>query len=651
MIDTKDIQTLIQLSEFEEAIELCQNLLESHPDHQGVLFYLAQSFSYTKQYNQSIKTFEKLIELNPKSANHYSNIAVELLKNNQATQALSYLKKSLTIDPNSAISHFNLANTFQHLNDYPNTIKHYKQAIKLDKKYTKAHSNLGAFYLKHQQLQLSLQSLLQGINLDPNCVNTHLNLSNVYRELKAEDKSFDHAVLAYQLAQNDIEVLSNLNNITLSTCQWQNTTAIWQLMDQLNFSYMEQEIPMIEPPFLNIARNDDPSINLAIAQHTCNALALDQTRLRVIPLPKTGEPLKVGYISGDFNEHPVGQAIVNLFKKHSQNILSHAISYGKDDQSQIRKTIEQNSHCFIDISKDSNQRAIKKIHDLKLHILVDLSGHTKRNRMEILAARPSRIQAAYLGYPSTTGSSFHDYLIADDIVIPNEHKKYYSETVLNLPCYYHLVDHEHEISDKYKSKECLGLPKESFVFGSHCAKYKITPALFDAWVQILKQVENSVLWLAYATEYSKNNLMNTLTHQGINPDRVYFANYELNKADHLNRLQFADLLLDTSPYNGHTTTNDALLAQTPVLTIKGNHFASKVSQSILTRMNLSDLIASDLSDYVQKAVDLANNPKKTKQLKELMNLNKNQLNMDDLIVQLEKTYYEMIQLEKRKHRP
>lgn len=642
----EDIKTLIQLGEFEDAKELCISMLQAHPNNQDLLFYLAQSHSVLREHTLSIEVFKKLVYLDPKSPDNYSNLAVELLKNNQANQALNNLQISLKLDPNSACSHFNLGNTYQYLNDFNNTVKHYKQATKLNKLYSKAHSNLGAFFLKHQHLSKSLNCLLKSIDIDPNCPTTLLNISNVYRELNQEEKSIDYAVRACQIAPNDVEILSNYNHITMSTCLWNDTQTTWQNLDSLNSAYIEQNIPLIEPPFLNIARVDDPSINYKVANHTSKSLQCENIRFRVIPLPKNGQPIKVGYISGDFKNHPVGQAVVNLFSKHSKQIEAYAISFGEEDNSHIRAKIKSSSFYFLDISQDSNLEAAKKINDLKLHILIDLSGHTKRNRMEVLSLRPSRVLISYLGYPSTTGTSFHDYIIADDIVIPEEDSEFFSESIQYLPCYYHLVDDEHAISSRFDSKSSVGLPENAFIFCSHSAKYKITPNMFKLWASILNQVENSVLWLAHSSNFSKNNILKNLGNLGITKERVYFANYLTNKEDHLNRLQFADLILDPTPYNGHTTTNDALYAGTPVLTLKGNHFASRVSESVLCRLGLDDLVANSPDQYIQKAISLSNNPTKLKSYKSKITRNKSVFNLENLVDNLENLYVKVIEKER-----
>ncbi|PCJ18739.1 MAG: hypothetical protein COB02_09915 [Candidatus Cloacimonadota bacterium] len=639
----KNIQKCLELGQFNQAKELCLSKLKQNQNNQEALFLLAQSYSFLNLLEQSISIFNKLIQLNPKSANHYSNLSVILLKNNQSKLALENLQLSIKLDPKSSCTYFNLGNTYQYLNDYQSTIKNYKKAIQIQPNYVKAISNLAAFYLKHLKLDKSLKLLLKCIQLDPICLAAHLNLSNIYRELHQEQKAISHAIEAYKIAPDDIEVLSNFNHISLTTCLWTETKIVWEHLDQMNQSYIAQNIPMIEPPFLNISRVDDPSANLQIAKHTTKFIQVEKSKFRVIPLPKNDEKIKIGYMSGDFKDHPVGQAVLKLFENHSDNFESYAISFGKDDQSHIRKYILGTCSEFIDIEKLSHHEAAKKIHQLKLHILVDLSGHTKRNRMEIFAFKPARIQVHYLGFAASTGASFFDYMIADKTVIPIGETQFYSEKIAYLPNYYHLIDDSITISNKFKSKADIGLPENKFIFTSHCSKYKITPDMFQAWITILKEVSNSIIWLSDCSDYCKQNLINTFITNNINPNRIYFAEFLENKSDHLNRLQFADLALDTYPYNGHTTTNDALFCGLPVLTTQGKHFASRVSESLLHELGLDELATNSLDTYIQKAIFIAKNKDLLNKYKDKIKLNFSVFKCSKLVNNLEHLYLKMIE--------
>nr|MBL0701247.1 hypothetical protein [Desulfobacterales bacterium] len=229
--------------------------------------------------------------------------------------------------------------------------------------------------------------------------------------------------------------------------------------------------------------------------------------------------------------------------------------------------------------------------------------------------RPAPIQAAYLGFPGTTGADFIDYIITDRVVTPEEHAPFYSEKFLFLPHSYQVNDNTQLIAEVSLTKKDLGLPEKGFIFSSFNQSYKIDPVIFNTWMKILDRAPDSVLWLFTGGKISEENLRAEAKVRGINPKRLIFAE-KIPKERHLARLEFADLALDTRIVNGHTTTSDALWAGVPVVALLGSHFASRVSASLLTAVGLPELIVDNLDDYEDLAVRLAS---KTEELETIRN--------------------------------
>jgi predicted O-linked N-acetylglucosamine transferase (SPINDLY family) len=191
-----------------------------------------------------------------------------------------------------------------------------------------------------------------------------------------------------------------------------------------------------------------------------------------------------------------------------------------------------------------------------------------------------------------------------------------------MPDSYQANDNTKKISDKTFTHEELGLPNDSFIFCCFNSPHKITPEIFKTWVKIISKVKNSVLWLYVLNEQTIKNLKKEMTKNFLSEDRIVFAK-KIDVELHLARLKFADLCLDTLPYNGHTTTSDALWAGVPVLTCIGKTFAGKVSASLLTASNMNELITKNLKEYEDLAVDFATNAKKLNDIKnKLKNNNK-----------------------------
>ncbi|HEY4124081.1 MAG TPA: tetratricopeptide repeat protein, partial [Rhizomicrobium sp.] len=262
---------------------------------------------------------------------------------------------------------------------------------------------------------------------------------------------------------------------------------------------------------------------------------------------------------------------------------------------------------FIDVREKSDAEVALLIRQMEIDIVIDLKGYTKDHRAGIFAHRPAPIQASYLGYPGTMGAPYIDYIIADPVVIPDEHRSYYTEKIAYLPDSYQCNDSPRQMADHRFTREEAGLPEIGFVFCCFNNNYKITPKIFALWMRLLAKVPGSVLWLLEDNPDSVRNLRREAETQGVAPDRLVFAP-RLNGAEHLARHRLADLFLDTEPYGAHTTASDALWAGLPVLTALGPTFASRVAASLLHAVGVPELIADSLDAYEAMALRLADDP-------------------------------------------
>jgi predicted O-linked N-acetylglucosamine transferase (SPINDLY family) len=252
---------------------------------------------------------------------------------------------------------------------------------------------------------------------------------------------------------------------------------------------------------------------------------------------------------------------------------------------------------------------------LEIDIAVDLGGLSgAAAQPAIFALRSAPIQVNYIGYPGTLGSDFMDYIIADSTLIPKTHQKYYSEKVAYLPSF-QVNDTKRVISDTKFDRKELGLPLKGFVFCCFNNISKITPYNFYLWMQILKQVDSSVIWLLGENDIAKENLKKEAEARGVHGNRLVFAD-RLPYPDHLARYRVADLFLDTLPFNAGTTASDALWAGLPVLTQIGEPFAGRMAASLLNAIGLPELITSTKEDYEALAVELAKNPDKLAKIKQ-----------------------------------
>lgn len=280
-----------------------------------------------------------------------------------------------------------------------------------------------------------------------------------------------------------------------------------------------------------------------------------------------------------------------------------------DDGSDYRQRIEGAFSNIFDISGLSDLATAKLIQSNEIVILVNLNGFFGQPRQGVFSYKPAPVQVNYLGFPGSIGAKYIDYIIADNVVLPDESKKYYFEKVVYLPNSYQANDNKRIISKRQFTKAELGQPEESFVFACFNNNYKIVPSTFDLWCRILVRVEGSTLWLLEDNSTAKENLIKEAVARGIDPIRLVFAE-RLALSDHLARHQFANLFLDTFPYTAHTTCSDALWAGLPILTLMGESFANRAAASPLHTINLPELITSSQDQYETLAIELAKNPEK-----------------------------------------
>jgi len=258
--------------------------------------------------------------------------------------------------------------------------------------------------------------------------------------------------------------------------------------------------------------------------------------------------------------------------------------------------------------------------DLNIDIAINLNGYTKGERTSIFANRVAPIQVNYLGYPGTMAADFFDYIIADRVLISEDNKNFFSEKIIFLPHSYQPNDNKKIISDKKFTRLELGFKQDQFIFCSFNANHKITPQVFDTWINILKRTNNSVIWLLSDNYIVNKHLKLEAEKRGILSDRLLFSTF-VDISEHLARISIADLFLDTLPYNAHTTASDALFVGLPILTLIGKSFQGRVTASLLTAVGVPELITKNSKEYEDLAVELATHKNKIKQIRDKLNNN------------------------------
>jgi predicted O-linked N-acetylglucosamine transferase (SPINDLY family) len=370
------------------------------------------------------------------------------------------------------------------------------------------------------------------------------------------------------------------------------------------------------PPFTFLALSGSAQQQRAAAEIWGQAICPLNPALPSLPIRSPGGKIRVGYFSADFNDHPVMHLAAGMLEKHDRAQFElTAFSFGPESQDLMKPRLMAAFDRFIDVRGHSDQEVALLARKLKIDIAVDLTGFTHNCRPGILALRAAPLQVSYLGYPGTMGVEYMDYLIADRTLIPEASQRHYAEKIIYLPHSYQVNDSTRCIADTEISRQDLQLPPSGFVFCCFNNNFKINPETFDVWMRILKRVDGSVLWLLCENPSAIGNLRREAERRGVNHERLVFAG-RVRMAEHLARHRVADLVLDTLPYNAHTTASDALWAGVPVLTCIGEAFASRVAASLLKAMDVPELVTSTWTEYEDLAIELAHDSQRLRQLRQ-----------------------------------
>ena len=559
-----------------------------------------------KNLNQEIKTLYNLTKTDPALTRAYENLGRALFTATRLTEAIDTIRQGLSTDPASPNLYHLLANTLKAEGQLQAAAAAYQTALCLNTKDYIALANLGAVHKHLGNYQQAEKCLTKALSMNPNQKIALYNLGIVHEQMWEFDKAYDCFDNSIAIDPNFAEPYRNKYLTTRQLCNFQKSQACEADLDRLK----------ADDPFISIIRSEDPEKNLQTATTWSQELSANIPKALFKPTRhKKSSRIHLGYLSNDFRTHPIGTMTAPLFKLHNRNRFKvSAYSYGSDDQSIERQTIENNSDNFIDLKDLGIYESAKKINDDKVDILIDLTGYTENHRLEIMAMRPAKTQITYLGFPGSLGADFIDFLIADRNVIPQEHERWYKEKILTLPHCYQINSFEPKIPITKLTKQSVGLPPKGFVFASFNQSYKIDQDIWKSWMNILKQIDGSVLCLWQQAPESTKNLRKAAGTLGISEQRLIFWE-TIPKADHLARVSLVDLALDTRVYGGHTTTTDCLRVGVPLVTKVGNHFASRVCASILKEVDLEELITSSPEEYESLAVHLARNPQKLRSLK------------------------------------
>ncbi|MDP9837765.1 putative O-linked N-acetylglucosamine transferase (SPINDLY family) [Neorhizobium huautlense] len=383
-----------------------------------------------------------------------------------------------------------------------------------------------------------------------------------------------------------------------------------------------KHILRVEAPFYNLTWLADEALN-KLAGYRADAYPADLPQKRRSAPHVWGDKIRIGYLSSDFwSPHATMKLFSAVLESHDPARFDVTLFCYTEPAYLEKDTRRGLWGRIVSVRDMTDAQAAEAIRAQNIDILIELKGHTRGGRAAILNHSAAPVQVAWLGFPGSTVNTDLDYVIGDHSVLPDKAKPHYWEKFCRLPESYQPNNpHQPLAQPDMFTRADAELPPDAFVFASFNATRKISIATINLWIRILKATPGSVLWLMVKTPEAEANITRKLQAGGIERKRFVFTKMVGHEA-HLSRIVLADLGLDTFPYNGHTTTSEQLWAGLPVLTMKGTHFASRVSESLLNAIGLPETIAENEDDYFRRAVDLYNDRQTVAEYSERLHQNR-----------------------------
>jgi protein O-GlcNAc transferase len=674
-IDPDFIPSLLQLgkisrnkNELDQAVFYFEKILEKKPNHIAALNNLGNVFQLLKKPSRAMELYSKAILLNPQVAELHFNLGNIFLLNGQLEEAETKFKESIRLNPafhkpyaplsqlyiqrqefkkgkdcllqsikifpDDSEALFLLANFYRSGGEIEEAVVYYKKAIKANPAHAMALNNLGMTYFSIGMTVEADDCYQKALLAAPDCVEAMYGMA----KLKENEKKYEASCTFFEntLALKppfQTQVLFDYFLLKLRIAKWDTYEEDIKLLKDRIIEYVSDDKQnfQLSPLTLNYFPIEQ-EFHKKVAEKYASLLVSQTEGIKAACQfsypsgPKDGK-IRIGYLSPDLRFHAVGMLLNQMFKHHDKTkfeIYAYSIINNGDEYNQQFKA---GADVFRDITKLSHEEAAKLINKDQIQILIDLAGYTTYTRTQILALKPAPVQMHFMGYPDTMGADFIDYVIADKFLIPEQDKKYYTEEVAYID--HAFFSSPFKVSEKEFSRASLGLPEDAFVYCCYNSYHKISPDLFDTWMEILKRTENSVLWLTRENEIGAENMIKQAEKRGIRKDRIIFAE-RLPMDEYLASYRCADLFLDTFNYSAGSTGVCAIWGEVPVLTYAGGNNSARMGASIVHAAGLDDFICSSKEEYLTKAIDYSRQKEKIEAAKLHLKRHKMKLPLFDM---------------------
>jgi predicted O-linked N-acetylglucosamine transferase (SPINDLY family) len=644
---------------------------------------IATSYHYLGKNELALSAVQQGLKINsshPILINQLGEFLIHTHRNDEAVEALN---KAVLITPDSSVSWLNLGAALQNIGEYNESLKAYEKSLSLNPFQAKISENLGSLAIQKQHweqalihynnaLQLNQNDLncllgkglaLNGLtkhqneveniihqlqNAAPNMYMAYFLLGNYLRTLGQLKKALIYTKKAFELAPKNTHVLNFYADILKELGELNSAEQILELLLKIN---PNEKLSLSILTFIKTYNNKHTPQSILKTASEFNKIV---SRHPVVPnkhaqlIRNSGEnpvKLKVGFVSGDFRNHPVGYFTCSVLQElFGRKIELHAYSNNTTND-ELTSLVKPCFESWNDISSKNDKEVQYLIETEGIHILVDLSGHSAFNRLPLFAKKPAPVQATWLGFLATTGLTEMDWLIGDDFVTPVEDESHFSEKIWRMPENYACFTEPKHVPEV---NELPALTNSFITFGSFNNLTKMTDEVVRVWARLLLSIPDSRLFLKYTQLNFSETIESTqarFSQHGIVPERLILEGSS-PRSELLASYQRVDIALDPFPYGGGTTSFEALYMGVPILNIHGDRFLSRVGTCVMHFIGHPEFSAKDENDFIQKGIELTNDLHKLAETRRHLRekgLKTSLFNANRFAAQLEQAFFDMWQ--------
>jgi len=558
-----------------------------------------------QKHDAIVKTARDMQRLLPSHPFVLKALSFGLLGQDHHDAALEVLQRAVALTPDDPELYCNMGIAQSVTMRWPDALVSFERALALNPSDPVIWKNMGSAFCHMNRWAEAIPCLLKAIELFPGDDDPTIEQ---LADALVHDGRADEALACYMAlldgAPDNPFYLGSVIGAKLRLCEWSDLHVQVERLRAISDGFRTQTMAPLHAMLV-------PDLTVAELRRIAEAAILKDIPADLPAVVVGGgasekrDKLRIGYVSYDFNDHAVAHVVPQVFELHDRSQFEViAYSLGPNDDSSIRHRLMKAVDRFVDISGMGVHSAARCIAEDQIDVLVDLQGWTTGRQPGVFALRPAKVHVNWLGFAGTIGDSrLVDFIIGDAVVIPEGEERGYAEHVVRLPYCYLPIDTLQSIGPEWTRGEA-GLPNDAFVFSSPNSCSKLNPEVFDAWCAILRATPGSVLWLAHAAERIVGNLRREAQARGVDSQRLIFSERVGERSRYLSRLRLADLVLDPSPYNSHSSGLDVLWAGVPMVTLLGQGFSGRVGASLLKAAGLPECVTHSWAEYVNLCISL-----------------------------------------------